>query len=156
MALPCTVQELERNKFLETLLGKVAVRVVLTDPLNPGEGLQNRLPVEIFPNEAVFNTYSEANAVSASSEADILTYTVPVGQALYLGRVEVGGDNYARYSVLVDNSPIDKIRTWWGNFDGKSDFDGLKLLAGTEIKIKVDNFRNSSADFNARILGVLL
>ena len=130
-------------------------RVILTDPLDPSERQTTPIPVEFNLNENVFNSYSEALAVAAGAQVDILTYVVPSGFSLFLALVSVSGDNIAEYTVIVDGSPIDKVRTWWGKFNANLEFSGLKLETGTEIKIRVNNYRDSSADFNAKINGVL-
>ena len=154
MAITSVKNQREQEKFLESLSGKVTLRAALTDPIDPSESITKPLPVEFNLNENVFNTYSEALAVSAGSEVTILTYVVPVGMTLFISRVSVSGDNIAEYTITVDGSTVDKLRTYFGNFNDNAEFGGLKLEEGSEVKVNVNNFRSCAGNFNARVNGV--
>jgi hypothetical protein len=130
-------------------------RVILTDPLDPNERQTTPIPVEFNLNQDVFDTYSEALAVAAGDEVTILTYVVPAMMKLFVARIIVSGDNRAEYKIKVDGNTIETVRTWFTAFNNTSEFGGLLLEAGATIEIVVNNYRPTSANFNARLNGVL-
>lgn len=113
------------------------------------------------PNETPINEFSETPAVANGSEATVLTYTVPVGVEAFLTRIDVGGENIARFEVYVDLELIARKRTWFGH--GLSDtFDfslsarrGLPVQSGKVITVKVLHERPFAATFEARLQGLL-
>jgi hypothetical protein len=117
-----------------------------------------------FPDDFGTGGFSEFNYITGvpnGATADLLTYVVPVAKTLFLQMIEMGGDNIARYDVLVDGSPIAVARTWFnGPFIERIRFDGtgnvgILYPAGTTIKVTVTHFRQMPGAFEARITGVL-
>lgn len=104
----------------------------------------------------IINVFNEVISIAGSTNADIITYVVPPDKDFYLLRSAVSGDNYAYYFVTIDGISIDKIRTSRDNFDIERNYDGVKVLSGSIIKVVVENYRNSASDFNARITGSLI
>jgi hypothetical protein len=84
-----------------------------------------------------------------------------VGKTLYLQRAPFSGENIAKYSVYIDSVLSDVKRTWFsGGMDDEFVFTGnngkgLEVAENTDVEIEVENFRNSNADFNAKIIGIL-
>lgn len=110
----------------------------------------------------VYSQYNEVLSLAGSSSADICTYTVPSGKALYLILAESGGENIAKFDVKVNASIISSKRSYYGgelfctfNY-GVGELYGRKLVAGDELKISVTNNRPTSADFEGRFYGILI
>jgi|SRR6267143_2100879 len=144
---------------------------------SPGADLRGRLhvlvanttlepvPVAIVDSSMLplssVNVFATASAVPSGSEVLIATYTVPPAKTFHLVRVDISGDNVAKYNLYVNALVIAKRRTWFGgNISETIEFldghkVGLKLIAGDVIEIKVFNYRPDPADFDGRIQGVL-
>jgi hypothetical protein len=105
------------------------------------------------------STYNEVLAVASGSNTTVATYTVPLGSTAFLQRIEVGGTNVAVFTALLNGSPINKKRSYFGaSLDVTMEFQadetqapGLTLSAGDIITIKALHNRPSSGDFSARI-----
>lgn len=117
--------------------------------------------VQDAADETAINEFSEALLVVNGLETTILTYTVPPGKTAYLSRIDVSGENIARYEVYVDAELIARKRTWFGQ--GLNDtFDltlssrrGLVVQPGEIIRVKVIHERPFPATFEARLQGML-
>ena len=113
------------------------------------------------PDEEAINVFQEAVGVANSAETTILTYSVPSGRTAFLSRIDVGGENIARYEVYIDSDLIARKRTYWGNGLGESfDFSlssrrGLQVEPGEIITVKVIHERPFSGTFEARLQGLL-
>ena len=108
----------------------------------------------------VYEQFEEAFSVSGSQL--LLTYTVPSGKDFYLKSAEVSGANIAEYSVYKNASLIGKLRTYFGaelnavfDFSSGSTY-GNRFQDGDVLEIYVNNTRPTSADFDARIYGVIV
>ena len=143
----------EDNKFVNDSDGCVAVNTVS----EVSNDASNPIPVEIVDGTigANFDLYDEVLAVAGSSTATILTYMVPLGQTLTMRAAEVSGENVAEYTVKVDGVVKAKKRSYWGDFDRTFNLQGVSATAGQTVTIEVNNFRNSTGDFNATLLGVV-
>jgi hypothetical protein len=87
----------------------------------------------------------------------LVSYTVPVGKIFYLEEVECGGENIARYDVLIDAVLSARKRTWFsGGLNLRFIFNKLELNAGSIVTVKVEHTRPTSGDFESRIVGTLL
>ena len=134
----------EFDKFIESPSrpGKSAVEVV--GQIEIEENLGTWLPI-----------YDEANSVAGLATATIINYTVPAGKELKTRTIDVSGDNVAKYFLEVDGNTEDTKRTYYTYFNETFELHGQVYGPGVNIKIIVENRRNSTADFNAKILGVL-
>lgn len=104
----------------------------------------------------VLNIYNEISSIPVGGTANIVTYTVPVGKVFFLLLAEFSGENIAVYTVFRDTAEEAKRRTHFGgDLTGEFYFNNLPILAGEQIKISVENFRDSPANFDGRILGTL-
>jgi len=115
----------------------------------------NPLYVTYTESGNVLNTYSEANSVAGLASADVVSYTVPVGKILELIRADVSGTNKAEYKLDINASVESKKRTYFTNYNESFETIGIELVAGDIVKIIVENKTNSTADFNANIIGRL-
>jgi hypothetical protein len=123
--------------------------------------------VTVIPNcvsiPFVYSQFDEVASLSGSgTSADISSYTVPVGKALYLIKAEAGGENLGKFDVKVNGSIISSKRTYFGaelfcefNFPF-GEMYGRKLVAGDQLKISVKNDRPTSSNYEARFYGVLI
>lgn len=100
--------------------------------------------------------YNAVSAVASASTVDILSYTVPLGKKYKFLQADAGGENIATYRVKIDAVTNDTKRTYFGGpFWITSKQAGIDHAAGTVLSVEVENFRPTSADFEARLLGVL-
>ena len=140
------IRDAEHDKFFKNTSNETVVRI--------GSG-GVPLGVTFTTNGTVTNTYSEIN-IAAANIATVVTYTVPAGKELLVDLVEFSGTNIANYEVQVSGVAIAKKRTWFGgDLSGQFLFNKLLIDESTIFRLRVDNFRPSSADFEGRILGVL-
>jgi hypothetical protein len=130
--------------------GKIAKRVHICQ--RPGETIK----VEIEEESGLYLVeYAEINSVAGLASVDIIDYTVPVGKELKLKTVEASGENKAVYSVKINDTIKSKKRSYFTEYNVDFDAFNLILNAGDNIKVTVDNTRNSVADFNANFIGVI-
>jgi len=136
------------------------VKVNLTDPSGTSVGtIGNPIFVDIAANtpRLSVNQYNEVLAVVSGITTTIVTYTVPVGKTNALERISVSGENIALYTVLINGTPIDAQRTYFGGelnaqfeFMSTGNF-GVLLNAGDIVSVTVLHMRPSSANFEGRI-----
>lgn len=150
MTLPRSSRDREQQKFREPSLDKVSVAVTIEQEAG------STVPVTITGAGVATNNYSEVTSVASGATVDVLTYTVPVGNTFSLSKASASGDNYAEFTIEIDNNTQDKKRTYWCDFNAIFDVGGLVVAAGSIIKVTVNNFRPTTSDFNARIFGNLL
>lgn len=141
----------EDNKFINNSDGDVCVNTC-AEITNTAS---NPVPVEIVEGSigTLFKLYNEISSVASSSTATVITHTVPAATTLIINRIEVSGENIAEYSVKIEGVTQVKKRSYWGDFDRTFEFKELTVTAGQTIIVEVSNFRPSSSDFNATLLG---
>ena len=156
----------EGEPFLENVIKGLMIAGVDddTDSVQFMRFKNGKLQVDIGQSNsgASLNLFEE-DSIAGGTTADVLTYTVPVGKILTLSAIECDGENIATYRVKRGSNTIaKKSTTFWADevfFDfrtGRSiDESGLDIAAGETIKVEVENFRTSIADFCARLIGVL-
>ena len=127
--------------------GKIAKRTKICQ--DDGEAIKVELDYEGI--EVI--DYDEANSVAGSATATILDYTVAAGKILTLVLSDVSGDNRGKYRVELNGSVIAKRRTYYTNYDNIFKFANIKLVAGDNIKIIVENQSTLTGDFNANLQG---
>lgn len=138
------------------------------EEITPGSKAEYVLRVKVtliapipIPGASVINEYDEALAVATNVETDVVSYTVPIGQTLYLAMIESEGQNIAEHFIRENGILIAKKRTHFGadlstGFDFKlGNIIGYPVAAGNIIKLSVKHERTGSADFSGRIYGVL-
>lgn len=103
------------------------------------------------------NQYNEVLSVASGATTSIVTYTVPISQQNILQRVSVSGENIALYQILVNGTPIDSQRTYFGGelnvqFDFTSISNlGTPLNAGDIVTVTVLHNRPYVGNFESRI-----
>lgn len=151
-----TIEDLQRSSFTENSEGKVARRVVGEVAILVGDLPEGSLPVFISEPGEVVNEFSEISAVATSVESTIQTYTVPALQTFLAKQIEVGGDNIALYSILINGLTEARVRTNFGtHLNHTFNLDGLTLQSGDIIEVKVIHERPMVGAFESRILGTL-
>lgn len=129
--------------------GQVAKLVTVCMPA--GEAI----PVEItdgnFGNSV--NIYSEVTSVPQSSRVAVVSYTVPVGKMLFIKGVDCSGSNVSQFQVEIDSTVVASRRTYFTELNTFFHFSGLKVSAGSIVKVMVEHERPSSGDYEARIIG---
>lgn len=138
-----------------------AGRVGLYDPSGQAIDSSNPLPVVVTSgtpsSTSIINTYNQVLSVPSGSPVDIITYIVPSLGNVFIQRVSVSGENIARFDVLINGSPLDTRRTYFGgNLNEYFDFIGgsalgQKLTSGDIIVVRVEHNRDSLANFEARL-----
>ena len=141
---------LNRSSFKKTLDECLARRV----------GNESTSPLYVFqvPATSIYVpivSYNTISSVANGSLTDLLSYTVPTGKTLALNRIEVSGENIAKFSVEINTNVKGIRRTYWGNFNSSFEFGGLSLTSGNLVKVKVIHTRASVADFDSTLIGAL-
>lgn len=135
--------DLEQKNFFGDSNDDVVKRVGWTDPQ----------PVEFDELGEQKTQFAKQSAVAGGSSIDIVSYTVPVGKTFKLSEATFSGENIADFEVFADSNVIGEFRTYWNNFNADIRFYNQIFTAGTVLKIRVNNFRNSFADFSGAIKG---
>lgn len=114
----------------------------------------NPLPVTIVPPaNTVIKEYSdEALAVSAALETPLLSYTVQPGIAAVLQRLDYSGTNVSKYNYYKNDDLVHwKLTAFGAPLSGSFDLDGVPLVEGDKIDLKVIHSRPFAADYSARL-----
>lgn len=112
-------------------------------------------------DEEPINVFEESLAIPNGANTTLMIYVVPVSKTLFLSRIDVSGENIARYEVYIDGDLIARKRSYFGDslnqtFEfGLSSRRGLQVEAGETITIKVLHGRPFSGAFEARLQGLL-
>jgi hypothetical protein len=102
---------------------------------------------------------SNSDSVPENTEEVVFEYIVDAGKLFAPALIEFSGNNFAEFTLLINNSVIHRKRTWWTNFNG--DFNlavngvGKYYPAGTKIEVKANNYRPQEGDFDVMLLGIL-
>jgi len=100
------------------------------------------------------NFFNSVSSVASSNLTTILTRTVPVGKTLYLSAIEFGGENIARYDVIIDGNLEGRRRTYFsGPLSDEFFFDRFRVTEGKVVELKVYHERPEVGDFEGRIIG---
>lgn len=111
----------------------------------------------INSNITSVNKYNEIASLASGSETTLVTHTAPGGRDTFLQRVDVAGDNIAKYRVKVNGTTIETKRTYFGGdlekgfiYDGENN-PGLKLTGGDIVTVTVIHGRSMVGDFEGKI-----
>ena len=103
------------------------------------------------------SVYNEVLAVAMAASANVLTYTVPVGQTLKLSRILVSSDSVSTIELTFDAVVNAKERLTFTSFNTQIQYDGFELPAGTVIILSAtNNSLQGPASFNSTLQGVLI
>lgn len=100
--------------------------------------------------------FNDILSLAEGAVGTILTYTVPANTKVKLRRSNLAGENMGTYEVKVNGSVIDRIGTYYTDYNGFLEFDDVEYFSGTVITIEVLNRGEGSANFNANLQGRLL
>lgn len=112
-------------------------------------------------NPTPFSVFGSVSAVVAGADTTVAQYAVPIGQVVFLVRVEFAGSNIGQYSLYLDANVEQTTWTWFnGPMFGSWDFSiphlgGVPVGGGTVIKVKASHNRPYIGEFTARIQGIL-
>ena len=122
-----------------------------------GDGNFPNPPSENTPSpDPSFSVYSEALAVAAAVETNVITWVVPVTKTQLI-RVEFGGCNIADYKLKYNGSTVNrKLLYFGGPLFGKWEYSvagggGQNIASGTTVTVTVIHNRPFVGDFWARI-----
>lgn len=114
-----------------------------------------------FPQETL-SLFFEVSGVATGASSTILTYTVPVGQTLYLNKVLISGNNISTFDLDFNSVTNARKRLTYTVFNETFDYSlngnigGYQLTTGTIVTVVATNVSTGGlADFNATIQGVL-
>lgn len=134
------------------------VKVNLTDSSGASVGTSGSpIFVDFSPSAISVNAFNQVSAVPSGVLTQIVSYTVPALQQNVLERVSVSGENIALYTVLINGTPVDMQRTYFGGalntqFDFTSSGNlGTVLSSGDVVSVTVLHNRPDAADFESRI-----
>jgi hypothetical protein len=153
---PSNVKDRELRAFRLKANGIDVVKAVCIE-----NSASQPIPVNIVSESVsgaeIKSIYDEAPSVGAGSETSIVSYTVPLTKSAKLLRVEFTGENIAVYNLYINSVKQAKHRTYFGgslsgvlNFSGGT-ADGLPLIEGDILLLRVLHDRPSSGDFEGRI-----
>lgn len=143
-----TFKDRDFLKFREATQGRTKVAVELE------QNFANPIPVSFSELGEPLQIYDEALSVAGLSTETVIDYTVPVLKGLSLDNIHISGDNKAIFRIEVNSSVKYKHRIWIIKFSDNFPLN-LKLEAGDNIKVIVQNGSNSVADFNSTLSGNL-
>ena len=103
----------------------------------------------------IVNIYNEVLSIAGLATSNIIQYTIPTNKLLEVLTIETSGTNRAVFSLDINGAIIAKQRSYFTEYNTSFNLNGLKLIEGDILKIIVENKSNSTADFNANILGRL-
>lgn len=104
----------------------------------------------------IITSYDEVLAVASATLTTIQTYSVPPSTTAFLQKISTSGTNIAEYQIEINSIIYDKRRTWFNgslNLDFEFSFtkNGLPLVAGDTVTVRVIHNRPNTGDFNSRI-----
>jgi hypothetical protein len=116
---------------------------------------------DLATDEDPVEAYAESPAVPTGIETAILTYVVPADKLAFLYRVESGGENIAKFRVLVNGVAVATRRTYFGG-DLTTNFEfvtankrALVLQPNDTIEVRAIHNRPDTGDFEARLQALL-
>lgn len=153
-----------------TLGGELEVAISDTDDsIQIGNGSGQKLAINsdgsinvVLENEAptgssvVRSVYNEVLAVASGTTTQINTYTVPVAKTAVLEKITVSGENIALFTVQLNGTTIDALRTGYITLNGTFDFltgnsDGYTLVTGDIVTVQTLQMRPSVSNYECRI-----
>lgn len=108
-------------------------------------------------NNVVLSIFSEALSVISGSTTQISSYTVPSGKTSLIQRIEMSGQNIARFQVSVNGVVRGTLRTYFGgSVNTTFDFvtgqnNGFSVSAGDIVSVSVLHNRPVLGNFEARM-----
>lgn len=103
-------------------------------------------------------TFDAITAVSAGTEASIVSYSVPAGKTFYFIGLSASGNTYGTYKLYIDSNPILAGRTSIANLNLDKTFhqSPVSASATSEVSVKVFHYTPTTCEFEATIFGHLI
>lgn len=108
------------------------------------------------------HVFDEATSVPSATPTDVLSYTVPSGQTLYVKHATGTGTNYAVWRLKIDSTVVAVRRASDGrgldvdfDFSDDSNKGGLPVSGGSTVTLEVEHARPFVGDFQADLTGRL-
>lgn len=126
------------------------------DPIDPTP--PNGVPLGL---KVAKSTYipDDVNSVAGGATVTVVSKQLLPNEAIYLRHVVASGNNQAKFQVLINGSPLQTKRTWFGDFDKDFWFhtaNGGILYENEElITLSVTNCSDDDGDFEGAIGFVL-
>jgi hypothetical protein len=99
--------------------------------------------------------HNDITSVASGVETTIIAVTVPSG-GYRLEKIDVSGENVARYRVYVSGTEIYSKRSWWCNFNVDFNFEnfdnGYLLTSGQVLTVTCYHTSPFLGDFEATVL----
>lgn len=121
--------------------------------INPDGSINvNVVNTSVVP-EVVRTELNEISAVVKDVATLLGTFTAQLGKKTYLQMVEYGGSNIAKFWITINDTKKRVGRTYFGgSLNGNFNFyayseNGLELKPNDVVKIYVEHYRPSSAEF---------
>jgi hypothetical protein len=112
------------------------------------------------PSVHTVNLFNEIAAVPKNAETDIINFTVAPAIRFVLHRIEFTGSNIAKYKLYIGGVAQAANQTWFnGDMSSQWDFtaqgnSGLKIPAGTNVRVTVLHSRPDVGTFSAQVHGI--
>ena len=126
-----------------------------------GCGVGNSSGGGVVLSPTPFTIFGSSSSVPTGAEVIVAQYAVPIGQVVFLVRIEFAGSNIGKYNLYFDSNIEQTTWTWFnGPMFGAWDFSipemgGVPVPGGTVIKVKASHNRPYVGEFSARIQGLL-
>lgn len=101
----------------------------------------------------IYNIYNEVTGVVVDVETLVTTYTVPVGKGFNLKSAMCSAENVAKFIAKINNNTVQVKRATWNSFNPEFDFVEQLLVEGDKVEIFVENNGDTTATFDATIIG---
>lgn len=137
--------------------GNVNIQDTLGNPLSSTSGSLNVNVTGTAPGGAPILVYGEVDSIVIGASSTVLTYTVPAGKTLTLGKISVSSSSVSTFELDINGTTSGLIRIAYGaNYNQVFDYTGYSVPTGTIILIKGTNFsQNDLATFNTTLIGSL-
>ena len=122
----------------------------------------NAIPVFITSqpqpsNEKIKLVYNSISSIAAGATTNLVTYTVPISTKSLLQKVDMGGENIAKFDIYINGDLVGTKRTYFGGglntiFDVVgSNETGYLLNTGDVVLVTVLHNRPFAANFESTI-----
>lgn len=137
--------------------GPLSIQDTAGNPLTSTSGALN-VNVTSAPttNVNLVAVYNEVTNVASGIETVVATYTSNDLATCFLNRILTSGTNCAEYKLYKNTTVIDKRYSSFTNFNTFFEFiagdNGLKLISGDVVYLKVIHSRPYVGNFNSNII----
>lgn len=151
-----TIRKRPRVVITGENLGEI-VPALDSQPTGEEFGLIVRPIVAGYAGELTY-TFDSVTAISAGTEASILTYSVPIGKTFYFIGLSASGNTSGTYKLYIDSDPVLAGRTSIANLNLDKTFhqSPVSAPATSEVSVKVFHYTPANCEFEATVFGHLI